>query len=216
MLFFKVNSFLCRYWCAEYTTMTTISEFCFFKPNTHDRLMRCPVLPFTPLKSTKLNQDKFLHMQVLLLALIVSVFSSCTTSWKTVFGFWSKVCPFQGYTVIQINKRLVLNLDCDSSFLNVNAFFLSVVVKYFPAHYAFQWYFIVFLCWYVILEEMVWKRDYKQMKKLQFLAVVFILCVYNILFFLFLEMRRHWFLQHEVERNLVVSFVLHNKFIQVT
>lgn len=34
--------------------------------------------------------------------------------------------------------------------------FLSVVVKYFPAHYVFQWYFFVLLCWYVVLEEIVW------------------------------------------------------------
>lgn len=54
---FTFDSFLCSYWRAEYTAMTTISEFCFFKPNDRKRLMRCPVLPFAPLKSQQ-NQTE--------------------------------------------------------------------------------------------------------------------------------------------------------------
>ncbi len=150
ILFFTCDSFLCCYWRAVNTTMTTISEFSFFKPSDHGRLIR---FLFYRLRLWKVNETKprevfFTHAGAS--SCIPSLFF---TSWTTVFGFWS----VQDYTVIRINARLVLKIDCNTSFLSVNTFFLSVVVKYFPAHYAFQ-YFFVLLCWYVVLGNSVKNR----------------------------------------------------------
>ncbi len=100
ILFFTCDSFLCCYWRAVNTTMTTISEFSFLRPSDHGRLIRFLFYRLRLWKVNETNQEKFFsHMQVLLVAFLVCFHFMNNSIW---------LLSVRDYTVIRINARLVL------------------------------------------------------------------------------------------------------------